>query len=196
MENEEIIYPEDKIIASKMASGCLIFDTSRIVAKIPVTSKKTGEQLFLYKLKNSANDSYGYMRNNIPYYLISEQGDVVAGACARTYGTFDKPTDEVVFDYTTNPDFRSKGYGTFLLSLMVKETFDNRSFDKLPGVQYVPDDSFEPAITKIKLDIAEDNFASQIVANNNGFRLSQESGHHELSYSQYKALNQTTSQIQ
>ena len=167
-EETEITYPSDEEIVSKMDKGNYMysFDMEEIDRRIRIGDlTKNGEQLFMFRKKIETSKFMGHCAMRSQYYVINKAGDIVG-----SIPVYINDPNSITMDCEVRDGFEGKGIGTIALKEILAQVYEAKDFNgqTFDSVKYP--DIRETDIKKIELEISEDNFASQKVAEKNGFK--------------------------
>lgn len=157
----------DKKIIEKMdKDGKFCFDINQVDRKIIIsTPSKCGSRLFLFRIRKQKEIPFvNAIKQNVTYYVINDDGVVVGKIPTTTTNS-----STISMDYWLKEDARGQGIGTIMLNEVVDQIFVEQDVDDLCFRNPNQTEIESTKITTITLDINEDNYASQRIAEKNGF---------------------------
>lgn len=131
--------------------------------KISENPNKKGENLLYIKTTNFEKEFGNCYINEAKYYSFNQNGDYVACVNVKVKNVI--PPDKIELEYETEEKFRNQGNVTVLAQEVIKETFEEMTFDGLKVRKNFP----ESNINSIVLAISSTNYASLAVAKKLGF---------------------------
>jgi len=167
-DETEMLCPSDNDILSRMdkENNMYSFDMEDIDRKIRVGSlTKNGEQLFMYRKKIETSKFMEHCAMRSQYYVINKSGDII-GAIP----VYINDPNSLSMDYEVRDGFEGNGVGTVALKEILSQVYEAKDFNGQEFTSIKYPEIHETDIKKIELEISEDNFASQKVAEKNGFK--------------------------
>lgn len=145
------------------------FNKDEIDSRVDIQIEtKYGERLSIIRTKVKSNVLLGNNHvHHLSYYILNSDG-IVVGKVPVTVS--DNSSSTASMDYWIKDVFQDRGIGSVMLKAIINDILlETKPLDNLIFSSLREPSISTTKITTISLDINEDNFASQRIAEKNGF---------------------------